>query len=199
MSEAKPLNDAELRAVLRACLATRYAERNRVVVLLAFKAGLRAGEITRLRRWHVMTAGGDLADTIALDKMASPRPRTVPISVELRSAIIAHWKVCPGSHDDPLVLSERAEVVPTKSGLLAPMLPRSIVRLFGQLFLKVGIVGARSHSGRRTFGTRAAKAIKKAGGTLKDVQQLLGHADMASTQSYIEGDDDAQRKVVNLI
>ena len=54
MSEAKPLNDAELRAVLRACLATRYAERNRVVVLLAFKAGLRAGEITRLRRWHVM-------------------------------------------------------------------------------------------------------------------------------------------------
>ena len=197
MSEARTLNDAELRGVLRACEATRYAERTRVLVLLAFKGGLRAAEIARLRRWHVMTANGDLADTMTLDKTATRRPRTVPISAELRAAIIAHWKVCPGNRQDPMVLSERAE--PTESAMAAPMLARSIVRIFGQLFLKVGIFGARSHSGRRTFGTRAAKAIKKAGGTLKDVQLLLGHVDMASTQSYIEGDADAQRKVVNLL
>jgi len=158
---------------------------------------VRAAEIARLRRWHVMTATGDLADTMTLDKTATRRPRTVPISPDLRAAIIAHWKTCPGNRHDPMVLSERAE--PTESAMAAPMLARSIVRIFGQLFHRVGIVGARSHSGRRTFGTRAAKAITKAGGTLRDVQELLGHADMASTQRYLEINDDAQRKVVTLI
>jgi len=208
MSQAKTLNDTELRAVLAACLETRYPERNRLLVLLAFKAGLRAMEIARLRRWHVMTPGGDLDSHLRLDKTIikgglkkkrASQPRTVPVSQELRDAIIAYWRVCPGTPRDPLVLSERAETDPTEDDMPRPMLPRTVVRIFGQLYNKVGLVGARSHSGRRTFGTKAARAITKAGGSLKDVQELLGHSSLVTTQRYIEGDEDAKRKVVDLI
>jgi len=60
-------------------------------------------------------------------------------------------------------------------------------------------VGCSSHSGRRTFITRAARKIVEAGGSLRDVQQLAGHASLATTQRYIEGDTDAKRRVVAMI
>lgn len=208
MAQAKTLNDTELRAVLAVCEETRYPERNRLVVLLSFKAGLRAQEIARLRRWHVRTPGGDIDSHITLDKTVikgglksrgASKPRRVPINDELRKAMERYFAVCPGDHRCPVVLSERAETVPTDNDMPAPFLSRSIVRLFRRLFDDAGLVGARSHSGRRTFGTKAARAITRAGGSLKDVQELLGHTNLATTQRYIEGDEDAKRAVVNLI
>jgi integrase len=58
--------------------------------------------------------------------------------------------------------------------------------------------GASSHSGRRTFVTRCAKNIVAAGGSLRDVQELAGHASLATTQRYIQGDTAAKRRVVDL-
>jgi integrase/recombinase XerC len=70
---------------------------------------------------------------------------------------------------------------------------------FARLCGKLGFTGASSHSGRRTFITRAARKIIEAGGSLRDVQELAGHASLATTQRYIAGDTDAKRKVVALI
>jgi integrase/recombinase XerD len=56
--------------------------------------------------------------------------------------------------------------------------------------------GCSSHSGRRTFITRAAKEVSVVGGSLRDVQQLAGHASLAMTQAYIEGDTEAKRKLI---
>jgi integrase/recombinase XerD len=47
--------------------------------------------------------------------------------------------------------------------------------------------------------TNAAKNIIRAGGPLSDVQQLAGHTSFQMTQSYIEGESEAKRKVVQLI
>jgi integrase/recombinase XerC len=52
---------------------------------------------------------------------------------------------------------------------------------------------------RRTFITRAARKVSEAGGSLRDVQQLAGHASLAMTQRYIAGDSDAKRTLVGLI
>lgn len=46
--------------------------------------------------------------------------------------------------------------------------------------------------------TRWARKIVEAGGSLKDVQQLAGHASLGTTQRYIDGSADAKRKVVEL-
>jgi len=61
------------------------------------------------------------------------------------------------------------------------------------------LVGCSSHSGRRTFGTRAARKVVEAGGSLRDVQQLLGHKDLSTTQKYIDGSEEAKRRLVQLI
>jgi integrase len=56
-----------------------------------------------------------------------------------------------------------------------------------------------SHSGRRTFITRAARRVSEVGGSVRDVQQLAGHVSLQTTQHYIEGDTEAKRKLVQLV
>ena len=56
-----------------------------------------------------------------------------------------------------------------------------------------------SHSGRRTFITETSKKISLVGGSLRDIQMMVGHSSLQTTQRYIESDSESQRKVVELI
>ena len=79
------------------------------------------------------------------------------------------------------------------------MTPLSIVVWFNRAYAALGLAGCSSHSGRRTFITRAARSVHKAGGSLRDVQMLAGHRSIQTTQRNIDGDSDAQRKLVSLL
>lgn len=91
--------------------------------------------------------------------------------------------------DFPVIFSERDD------GLSAG----AVTVWFFRLYSTLGMQGCSSHSGRRTFITRAARKISEAGGSLRDIQQLAGHASLQTTARYIEGDAEAKRKVVALI
>jgi integrase/recombinase XerD len=75
----------------------------------------------------------------------------------------------------------------------------SIVNWFAFAFRAIGVAGCSSHSGSRTFITRAARLVYQAGGSLRDVQLLAAHRSILTTQRYIDGDSDAQRRLVSLI
>jgi len=89
----------------------------------------------------------------------------------------------------PVVASERG----------GPLTASSVTKWFFHLYRDVGMTGCSSHSGRRTFITRAARKVGEVGGSVRDVQQLAGHASLQTTQRYIEGDTEAKRKLVQLI
>lgn len=80
----------------------------------------------------------------------------------------------------------------------AGMSANAVTVWFHRLYDGLGFKGASSHSGRRTAITRWAKNAVAAGGSLRDVQQLAGHASLQTTQRYIEGSSDAKRKLVDM-
>ena len=55
-------------------------------------------------------------------------------------------------------------------------------QLFSQLYKQAGIIGASSHSGRRSFAT---KLIER-GVDIKAVSRLMGHASISMTAQYVE-------------
>jgi site-specific recombinase XerD len=68
-----------------------------------------------------------------------------------------------------------------------------------RLYTELGLKGASSHSGRRTYITRLAKPVVEAGGSLRDAQQLAGYFSLSTTQRYIEGSFEAKRRVTELV
>jgi integrase len=187
--QAKTLSAADINDLLVFASCTRNPPRNRVIVLLSAKAGLRASEIANLTWDMVLNPTGQISGIIELHDTAAKRGsgRMIPIHPELRSALEILRRVAARS--EHVVASERQ----------AAMTPSSIVVWFNRAFRSVGLKGCSSHSGRRTFVTRAARLVHKAGGSLRDVQLLAGHRSIQTTQRYIDGDSDAQRKLVALI
>lgn len=187
--QAKILSDAQIQELLNLAAASRNPARNRVLVLLSLKAGLRAAEIAKLTWPMVLDPSGRIGSVVELRDHAAKKGhgRLIPINPDLRKALEA-WRgrtVGVGA----VVRSERG----------GQMTPVSIVNWFAIAYRTLGLEGCSSHSGRRTFITRAARLVHKTGGSLRDVQLLAGHRSIQTTQEYIDGDTDAQRKLVSLI
>ena len=163
--QAKLLSEAQLRRLLTYVGATRYPDRNRIIVLLSVKAGLRAGEIAGLTWDMVLDPSGQISGIIELHNRAAKNNsgRTIPVHRDLHAALVT-WRrqTVPRG---PVVRSERG----------GPMTAVSIVNWFAKAYRRLQLAGCSSHSGRRTFVTQAAQLVHRAGGSLRDVQLLAGH------------------------
>jgi integrase/recombinase XerC len=192
--QAKILTDKQVRAVLAELDARRYPLRDRLMFLLSIKAGLRAVEISRCTWAMVTNSESQIGEVIALQNRASKGKgggRVIPMHPDLKAALVAlHRERGVRAHSDwPVIHSERDR------GLSAG----AVAVWFHRLYTGLGMIGCSSHSGRRSFVTRAARRISEVGGSLRDVQMLAGHASLSTTARYIEHGADAQRKVVSLI
>ena len=187
--QAKILSKDSCDNLLVFASTTRHPLRDRLIVLLSIKAGLRAAEIANLTWEMVLTPIGDIGTAIELHARAAKKSggRLIPIHPELRDALSDLRSQTEAA--GPVVRSQRG----------GPMTPVSIVNWFAQAYRAIGLQGCSSHSGRRTFITRAARLVHHAGASLRDVQLMAGHRSIQTTQRYIDGDTDAQRKLVSLI
>ena len=189
--QAKTLSPREIGQVLAHIKGGRYPQRNKVMVLLSAKAGLRAKEISHLTWSMVTDASGEINDAIHLPDNSSKGKsgRIIPLNAQLKEALIDLYQSANYALDQPIIFSERGR----------KMLPCNISHWFREVYKSLRLDGCSSHSGRRTFITSAAKKIIGVGGSLRDVQQLAGHTSLQMTQRYIDGDEEAKRKVVDLI
>ena len=188
---ARVLEAADVRALIRHVRDHRHATRNHAMVLLSFKAGLRACEIAGLDWSMVLRPDGSLGHLINLSGSITKNgnARRIPLHPDLKVALVRLRTERGKPRDGPVIQSERG----------AHMTARSVVNWFIATYAELGFDGCSSHSGRRTFITRSARLLAKTGGSLRDIQELVGHRDLGTTQRYIEGDRDAQRKLVRLV
>ena len=187
--QAKILSGRQVAHLLSFLSLTRHPDRNRVIVMLSVKAGLRAKEIANLT-WDMVTdAEGALSTAIRLEDAATKGSsgRVIPLGRDLTDALSELLQT--RTHSPYVITSERSP----------QMSSAAVVNLFADWYRRLGFRGCSSHSGRRTFITNAARKIGAVGGSLRDVQMLAGHFALSTTQRYIESDAEAQRKVVDLV
>lgn len=190
-TSAKVLGAGDVRRLISHVRKRRHSARDYVMVLLSFRAGLRAGEIAGLDWTMVLRPNGDVGFEIDIGSKIAKygSGRRIPLNPELRRAMMKLHRIYSYPLRGPVINSERG----------GHMTAKGIVNWFGEVYGDLGMDGCSSHSGRRTFITRSARLLAKAGGSLRDVQELAGHRSLTTTERYIQGDRDAQRKLVRLL
>src|ERR1700678_498450 len=161
--QAKVVTPPMLKRMLRhVSRSSSHPARDRAMILLSVKAGLRACEIAGLDWSMVLGPQGRVSGTINVrDGIAKKRSgRRIPMHPDLRRALerLAQTREPVG----PIICSYRG------SHLKA----NSVVNWFVAHFQELGFEGCSSHSGRRSFITVAARNIHRSGCSLRDVQAL---------------------------
>jgi integrase len=185
------LEAGDVRRLLRHVQRHRQPARSRVLVLPSLKAGLRACEMAGLDWTMILKPNGRLGTQIAVAGTIAKngRSRLIPMNAELAVALARLHELERRPRSGPVIRSERG----------GHMTARSVVNWFASVYAELELDGCSSHSGRRTFITRSARLLARSGGSLRDVQELAGHRSLTTTERYIAGDRDAQRKLVAMI
>lgn len=188
--QAKTLNAAELRRVLDHVATRPHAARNRAIVMTTFLGGMRVGEVSALRCADVIDEQGKVRNEILLraEQTKGNEGRVVFVNEKLKKELQVYANtIFPAKPDAKLFYSQKRGNDGFSSNTLC--------QFFHHLYLRSGIVGASSHSGRRTYAT----TIASRGVGIRVLQKLLGHKNLQTTAVYIDANDDMLRKAVELI
>jgi len=183
--------DEEIAALLGACLSAR----DRLIVLLLSRAGLRRGEAAGLRRSdlhllpdnRVLGCGTEGAHLHVIRRenvngawAKSRHARAVPLDflvVQAADAYQVERHQCPAARDSDFLL-----VNLFRPPVGAPVTPEAVGELFEALSARAGLARAVTpHRCRHAFGSNLADA----GALLDEIQRLLGHASPSSSQVYM--------------
>ena len=194
--QSKTLNKNQIEMVSTYLRSKRNGLRNQTIFLLSVKSGLRAKEIASLQWRMVVQPDGKIDDYINLPNSSSKgrSGRVIPLhsslKVNLNELLEEQSRIRTFDLDTSyIVRTERS----------ASASAQSIVNMFSGWYRDLGLIGCSSHSGRRTFITETAKKISTVGGSLRDIQMMVGHSSLQTTQRYIESDSESQMRVVNLL
>lgn len=148
------------------------AARNVAILTLLYGAGLRISEALGLNRSAL-----PLAEAIIITGKGN-KQRVVPILPEARDAIDAYVRLCPfgAVKEDPVFFGARGK----------RLHPRIVQGLMQHLRRSLGLPeSATPHALRHAFATH----LLAAGGDLRAIQELLGHASLSTTQRYTSVDE----------
>lgn len=143
------------------------AARDVAVVTLLYGCGLRISEALSLRQ-----ADAPLGESLRI-KGKGGRERVVPVLQVARRAVEVYRGLCPWGlgPEAPLFLGARG----------GALNPRAVQRAMQDARMQLGLPAtATPHSLRHSFATH----LLEAGGDLRSIQELLGHASLATTQIY---------------
>ncbi len=167
----RPLSEDAARAMLE-CVGRQgtsrwVAARDVALLTLLWGAGLRISEALSLRR-----GDAPLPDILRI-RGKGGRERNVPVLAVARQAVDRYLALCPhgGGADAPLWRGVRG-------GALSP---RAVQKAMAAAREQLGLPpSATPHALRHSFATH----LLGAGGDLRAIQELLGHASLSTTQGY---------------
>jgi integrase len=166
------LTEDEIDRLLDECKSQKHLHR---IVTCAINTGMRRGEILTLR-WDQIRNG-----FIYLEKTKNKNNREIPINDDLAEALKEIRKEQGLTSKHIFIYNSRTI--------------QRVERAFKGALRRAGIQDFKFHDLRHTF----ASHVIMRGGSLKDVQELLGHKTMTMTLRYSHLSQEHKRKAVNLL
>jgi integrase/recombinase XerC len=148
------------------------AARDRAALTLIWGSGLRISEALGLRQ-----RDAPLAEVIRVTGKGN-KQREVPVLPIARQAVEHYRELCPHApgRGDALFLGARG----------GPLSPRLLQKAMAAARMALGLpASATPHALRHSFATQ----LLAAGGDLRAIQELLGHASLSTTQVYTGVDE----------
>jgi integrase/recombinase XerC len=149
--------------------------RDAAVMMLLYGSGLRISEALGLLRKDAPIDGRD----VLVIHGKGGRERLVPVLPVAAEAVARYLELCPHplEADGTLFLGAKG----------GPLSPRIIQLLIERMRTELGLPEtATPHALRHSFATH----LLSAGADLRQIQELLGHASLSTTQTYTEVDRD---------
>ena len=160
------LDPDEAKALVEVPTDAPLGLRDRALLELFYSSGLRLSELCALR-WRDLVLGDALVNVLGKGN----KQRSVPLGSHARAAL-AEWRASTGAAND-------AHVFPGRGG--GSITPRAVQLRMRHLAQQQGLFKrVHPHLLRHSF----ASHILESSGDLRGVQELLGHADIATTQIY---------------
>ena len=151
--------------------------RDCAVVTMLYGCGLRISEALSLNRKDIPRR-----ETLVI-KGKGGKERVVPVLPVVLESIEAYINLCPFDldHEGPLFVGKRG----------GRLNPRAVQKAMESVRRALGLPeSATPHALRHSFATH----LLSAGGDLRTIQELLGHANLSSTQHYTEVDSESLLK-----
>ena len=172
----KPLTVARASAVVDGGMAADLdwiVARDIAVLLLLYGSGLRLSEALGLTLREAPVIGRDILVITGKGR----KQRMVPILPVAQAAVSRYLELCPFALDDDEPVFRGA-----KGG---PLSPRLIQLTMERMRSALGLADtATPHALRHSFATH----LLSSGADLRQIQELLGHASLSTTQLYTEVD-----------
>ena len=204
--QAQILSQNELKSVILSFLGDKYELRNKAILLLSFKVGLRAKEISAITLEDVLTRSAiskynsakltadlqfnsnDIRETITMRSKVSKGQKIDKAYIRCDAMIDALVDYLPIRREsfqrgdiDNLFLTQKGSCFS----------PTVMSQLFMSMSKKSGIEFS-SHSGRRTLCTN----LVHKGVHIFDIQAIMRHSDISTTMLYYQKDE---RRLGNLM
>lgn len=196
-STPKTLNVTEQHQLLDALLCRnaphksfRKGIRNYLVGCLMLEAGLRVGEVVKLKKSHLYFNNVPVHNLqLTPDVTKNSKERSVPVSTKLKEALEEYYSELPWVQQ-----REEHEYIFSNWLQSEPISTRQVERII----FTAGLVGIgrpiNPHMLRHTFATKLMRVTN-----MRTVQELLGHSDITSTQIYTHPNEDDKRKAIENI
>jgi integrase/recombinase XerC len=155
--------------------------RNITIVALLYGTGLRVSELQALTWKDVQSS------TILVKDGKGGKERHIPLLPKIEN-ILSSWK-----NQTPHTQST-SPIFPAKEGNSDALTTRRIQKIFKETCMRNGIHEELTpHTMRHSFATH----LLQNGANIREVQELLGHSNLATTQKYLSADLDYLRNLHN--
>lgn len=191
--KARVLNEQEFKRLLIIAKDSPFALRNIAIIYCSFGLGLRVKEISSLTFKDVIDFDFNILEEVNLKRAMTKGDKQRHVYITNKKVASALLEYIDDVHKkEKELFNFKAPLFKTQRG--SRFHPDVLQKWFRKLYNKAGLVGASSHSGRRTFITR----LIEQGADIKAVSRLAGHAHIVTTSEYVEDNPNRLKRISSM-